>query len=158
MKKRGWSTLICLGIMVVNGLGLFIPLQVCAEEASIINEDSGQQGAMIGEYMTGMINSFDGEGMIVVSDVALRYEDSTKFYNRSGSPIAVSSLQINDYVKYLSVGGVLKEMRQVNQKDVEANQQALSLDEAVKGKKDSTTNHKTGHIVPVRNEKGIWKN
>ncbi|MBU0664931.1 MAG: hypothetical protein KJ990_10355 [Proteobacteria bacterium] len=146
-----------VGVMVVNGLILFNPHLVCAEEQSEEVGGAGQQEEEAGKLTTGMINSFDGEDAIVISDVTFHYSNGTRFYNRNGSRIAVSSLQVNDLVGFLSVDGMLVEVRAMNPEDVEANRQpSLPVDSA---NEDGTANEQNkGQSAPVHIEGGVWKN
>lgn len=157
MMKNGWLAIMFVGAIVVNGLILFMPPLVGAQEQPVEESGLSQQGEESEEMMEGMINSFDGEDTIVISDMTFHFSKRTRFYNKSGTYVPVSSLKVNEYVVFLSVDGKLKEVRQMDPKDVEAARQ-LPLQVGSDKEEGAVSGQSNGPKTSIRIEDGVWKN
>lgn len=157
MKRNGWLAIMFVGAIVVNGLILFMPPLVGAQEQRAEESGLSQQGEESGDMMEGKINSFDGEDTIVISDMTYHFSKRTRFYNKSGRYVPVSRLKVNDYVVFLSVDYVLEEVRQMDLKDVEAARQ-LHLQVGSEKEEGAVSEQNNGSQTPIRIEDGVWKN
>lgn len=157
MMRNGWLAIMFVGAIVLNGLILFMPPLVGAQEEPVEESGLSQQGEESGEMMEGKINSFDGEDTIVISDMTFHFSKRTQFYNKYGTYIPVTRLKVNEYVVFLSVDGRLKEVRQMDPKDVEAEGQ-LPLQVGSGKEEGSVSEQNNGQRTPIRIEDGVWKN
>lgn len=158
MNRTGWLVIMFVGAIVVNGLILFTPPLICAQNQPVEEKGFSQQGEETGDMTKGRINSFDGEDTIVISDITFSFSNSTRFYNMYGAHIPVSRLKVNELVVFLSVDGRLEEVRQLNPKAIKDELQIPFQVGSGKEEEGAESEHNNGQRMPILIEDGVWRN